>query len=125
MLFQRKVKAGVLLYALLMLAVLTLFLQFYNKRVTMVNEVQIAYLENTQAHLIAGLTANMVKDKKGEFHFNHGMSYYQQIDEFLEVDVSLSSGAKYHYQLPFVTQVGNDLEASKDLVEGEDKKSKE
>lgn len=60
MILQKRVRAGVLLYALLMLAIFSLFLQFYINRQLAESRSFFAQKEGTKAYLMAELTMDQL-----------------------------------------------------------------
>ncbi|MGF0088451.1 competence type IV pilus minor pilin ComGG [Streptococcus hyointestinalis] len=94
MILKRKVKAGVLLYALLMAAIFTLLLQFYLGRVRASHIQQLAQEEASKAYLIA----TIVKDQKDANLTVEGAQVtVESKNERLDVTVTLSSKGRYHY----------------------------
>lgn len=108
---KMRVKAGILLYALLMTAIFTLFLQFYLNRLVSVSNQHHIQLKGSQAYLMAQLTADMANDKEGKYQFNLGKTNYRRKGENLEVEKQLTSGQNYSYKL-FSPQIAfkNELE---------------
>ncbi|WP_306345024.1 competence type IV pilus minor pilin ComGG [Streptococcus sciuri] len=97
MILKRKVKAGVLLYALLMAAIFTLLLQFYLGRVRANKIQQLAQEEASKAYLIATLAKNQ-KDSK--LTFEGAQVHVDKEDNNLTVTVTLSHKGTYHYTFP-------------------------
>lgn len=87
MLLTKRVKAGVLLYALLMASVFTLVLQFYSYRVVASERQLQAQLLQAKADLIAVLTKELATAEKGNYHFADGDSRYRYEENTLMVDV--------------------------------------
>lgn len=94
MILRRKVKAGVLLYALLMAAIFTLLLQFYLGRVKASRIQQLAQEEASKAYLIATLARNQ---KDADLTFEGAKVTVESKGENLVVTVTLSSKGRYHY----------------------------
>ena len=94
---MKKVKAGVLLYALLMAAIFSLLLQFYLSRVIATQRQNQFQLAASQAYLMAELTQDLAKGNSGQFTFNYGSSTYQKENQRLLIEVHLKSGQFYHY----------------------------
>ncbi|MFI3078910.1 competence type IV pilus minor pilin ComGG [Streptococcus sp. 2021WUSS124] len=128
MLFKKKVKAGILLYALLMLAVFSLLLQFYLHRQEAESRlVQVARQETT-AYIMARMVLDKVeqdlqvekivtgavvnekeanlttgskqKEDGGRVSFQEGQARYQLKGDQLLVAVELTSDGLYTYQFP-------------------------
>lgn len=87
MLLTKRVKAGVLLYALLMASVFTLVLQFYSYRVVASERQLQAQLLQAKADLMAVLTKELATADKGNYHFADGDSRYRYEENTLMVDV--------------------------------------
>ncbi|CRH84947.1 Uncharacterised protein [Chlamydia trachomatis] len=105
MILQKKVSGGILLYALLMLAVFSFLLQFYLRNQNALAQEHMASRNSSQAYLMAQLTRDNVdlknaSDQQGKLVFTDGESRYQQTDQQLEVVVSLKSGPTYQYFFP-------------------------
>ncbi|EMP69587.1 competence type IV pilus minor pilin ComGG [Streptococcus ratti] len=94
---MKKVKAGVLLYALLMAAIFSLLLQFYLNRVLVTQRQNQLQLSASQAYLIAELTQDLAKENSGQFTFNYGSSIYQKENQKILIEVHLKSGQSYRY----------------------------
>jgi len=93
---KKKIKAGVMMYALLMAAVFSLLLQFYLNRQT-ANQRNFMLLQERQtAYAIALLTQNDLTKDSGELSFNKGKSRYQKENGNLLVAVEVS-GRTYDF----------------------------
>lgn len=111
MLFQKKVKAGTLLYALLMLSIFTLLLQFYLERqATTIQAVKVSQKETT-AYLMAKwtqeefTTPQAKKEVKTQtLHFTEGDATYSEDKTQVQVLVQLDSGERYSYHFPLSGQ---------------------
>ncbi|AER18476.1 competence protein ComGG [Streptococcus suis] len=128
MLLKKKVKAGILLYALLMLAVFSLLLQFYLHRQEAESRlVQVARQETT-AYIMSKMVLDKVeqdlqvekivtgavvnekeanlttgskqKEYRGRVSFQEGQARYQLKGDQLLVTVELTSDGLYTYQFP-------------------------
>ncbi|HEP1840033.1 TPA: competence protein ComGG [Streptococcus suis] len=128
MLLKKKVKAGILLYALLMLAVFSLLLQFYLHRqeaesrlVQVVRQEATAYImaqmildkveQDLQVEkIVTGAVVNekeanlttgsKQKEDGGRVSFQEGQARYQLKGDQLLVAVELTSDGLYTYQFP-------------------------
>lgn len=112
MIFQKKVRAGILLYALLMMGIFALLLQFYLQGQVAIYKGSSARQTEAQAYLMASLTRDHVaqesvdKNSKpddkssGQVEFKNGRSHYQQTSAGLQVSVHIHSGESYSYQFP-------------------------
>lgn len=97
MLLTRRLRAGILLYALFMAAVFALFLQFYVNRVRASHQVRQALYHQTQASLMAELTKAQAEKASGSYQFDQGTTSYHRKDDQLTVTVNLRSGQSYRY----------------------------
>lgn len=61
---KKKSRAGILLYALLMLAVFSLLLQFYLQSQLSENQIVLANQEGTEAYLMAELTMDTIREER-------------------------------------------------------------
>lgn len=113
MILRKKVKAGTLLYALLILGIFSLLLQFYLQSQLSSAYGAVARKEESQAYLIAVLTQDQVlssqeKEEKefpqvtlsGEVTFTTGKGQYSRAKEEIQVKVTMDSGKDYHYRFP-------------------------
>ncbi|EFQ56455.1 hypothetical protein HMPREF9176_0109 [Streptococcus downei F0415] len=97
MILKKRLKAGVLIYALLMAAIFVLLLQFYLDRVVANQRQNQALEQNSQSYLIAQLVKEEANGSSGTISFEEGKATYQREGERLSVKVSLSDGASYSY----------------------------
>lgn len=96
--WKKKVRAGVLLYALFMAAVFSLVLQFYLNREVANQQNFLLNKERTIAYAMATLTKEQAKEKAGEGVFQQGKTSYQIKDKECLVESQLSSGRTYHFR---------------------------
>ncbi|WP_231088889.1 competence type IV pilus minor pilin ComGG [Streptococcus gordonii] len=87
---KKNIRAGVMLYALLMAAVFSLLLQFYLNRQTAHQRNLLAQQERQEAYAIALLTKDQKLADSGQFSFNKGQSHYRQEKDQLIVNVVIS-----------------------------------
>ncbi|EHI75423.1 competence protein ComGG [Streptococcus criceti] len=97
MILQKRLRAGVLIYALLMAAIFVLLLQFYLDRVVASQRQNQALANNSQAYLIAQLVKEQANQSSGEMSFEQGRATYQKEGASLSVKVILSDGNSYCY----------------------------
>ncbi|WP_350018240.1 competence type IV pilus minor pilin ComGG [Streptococcus jiangjianxini] len=98
MLLKKHLKAGVLLYALLMAAVLSLLLNFYTDRLKAAYRIQATQLASSQSYVLAELAKPMVKEPSGEILFDKGRVAYQFRKDTLEVTVTTGQQVfSYHF----------------------------
>lgn len=97
MLLKKRLKAGVLLYALLMAAVLSLLLNVYTQRLQAAYRIQEAQLVSRQAYLLAELAKPLAKEVSGEILFDKGRVVYQFRGDTLEMIVTTNQ-QEFTYQ---------------------------
>lgn len=95
--WTKRFRAGVLLYALLLLAVFSLVLDLYLERHLFQERLFQAYQEREQAYALAIYCRDRSKGKKGELQFQEGQTSYQVEGKRWEVEVRLTSGRSYHF----------------------------
>lgn len=96
-LLKRQVKAGILIYALLMAAIFALLLQFYLGRVVAMERQHQAQLSASQAYLMAELTKDLAKEDTGHLTFDQGVADYNFQDNQLQVVVKLPNQQEFDY----------------------------
>lgn len=99
MLLRKRLRAGILLYALLMAAIFSLFLQFYLDRVIASQRQSQAQLRASQAYLLAQWTSQLVTDESGQLTYEQGRVSYHKEAGKLQLEVLLSDGQAYTYGL--------------------------
>lgn len=97
MFLTKRLRAGILLYALFMAAVFALFLQFYVGRLKASHQVRQALYHQTQASLMAELTKVQAENASGSYQFDQGSTSYQRKSDQLLVTVQLQSGQSYRF----------------------------
>lgn len=116
MILKIRNKAGILLYAILMFAVFSLFLQFYLARSLAGQKQSQALTSASIAHLMAERTREAATDKAGQMTFNHGTADYRTEKEQLQVEVTLKNGKHYAYQFLIPEEVTTKMsDASSDI----------
>ncbi|CDO19093.1 Uncharacterized protein BN963_SGAL_02301 [Streptococcus gallolyticus] len=96
-LLKRQVKAGILIYALLMAAIFALLLQFYLGRVVAMERQHQAQLSASRAYLMAELTKDLAKEDTGHLTFDQGVADYNFQDNQLQVVVKLPNQQEFDY----------------------------
>lgn len=97
-LLKRQVKAGILIYALLMAAIFCLaFCNFYLGRVVAMERQHQAQLSASQAYLMAELTKDLAKEDTGHLTFDQGVADYNFQDNQLQVVVKLPNQQEFDY----------------------------
>lgn len=97
--WTKQVRAGVLLYALLLLAVFSLVLNLYLERHLFQERLFQAYREREQAYALAIYCRDKAEGKKGEVRFREGQARYTFEGKRWEIEVTLSSGEDYRFSL--------------------------
>lgn len=98
MLLTKRLKAGILLYALFMAAVFALLLQFYISRVQTTTQLQTLQHQQAQASLMAELTKELADKPSGAYQFDQGSASYTFHQQHLIVRVQLNQGTTYSYR---------------------------
>ena len=111
---MKKVKAGVLLYALLMAAIFSLLLQFYLHRQVAERRILKTSQERLRAYALVQLALEKGKsdEKTSEIHLKSGTVQLQQDTGFLHAQAEMD-GKSYEFVLP----VREEKESSKSQKE--------
>ena len=111
---MKKVKAGVLLYALLMAAIFSLLLQFYLHRQVAERRILETSQERLRAYALVQLALEKRKsdEKTSEIHLKSGVVQLQQDTDFLHAQAEIN-GESYEFILP----VREEKESSKSQKE--------
>ena len=98
---MKKVKAGVLLYALLMAAIFSLLLQFYLHRQVAEKRILKTSQDRLRAYALVQLALEKGKgdEKASEIHLKSGVVQLQQDTGFLHVQTEIN-GESYEFVLP-------------------------
>ncbi|MGT2907964.1 competence type IV pilus minor pilin ComGG [Streptococcus dentiloxodontae] len=104
MLLKKRLRGGILLYAILMAGLFSLLLQVYLDRSVAMERQSQAQLQASQSQLMAKMTLEMADAKSGQLSFSQGKSSYQKKDEFISVTVVMNNGQSYTYQ--YLTEGG-------------------
>lgn len=96
-LLRRQVKAGILLYALLMAAIFALLLQFYLGRVVASERQHQAQIKSDQAYLMAEMSKDLADEESGQYQFDKGTVSYHYKDKLLVETVTLGSKEEFQY----------------------------
>lgn len=94
---KRPIRAGILLYALLMAALFTLILQLYLFRVVSTHRIHQKHQLANQSYIMATLVERQVSSGYGEIEFNCGTAKYQVIENQLLVNIISLSGYNFYY----------------------------
>ena len=119
---MKKVKAGVLLYALLMAAIFSLLLQFYLHRQVAERRILKTSQDRLRAYALVQLALEKRKsdEKTSEIHLKSGTVQLQQDTGFLHAQAEMD-GKSYEFVLP----VREEKESSKSQKEKKTQKDKE
>lgn len=98
---MKKVKAGVLLYALLMAAIFSLLLQFYLHRQVAEKRILKTSQDRLRAYALVQLALEKGKgdEKASEIHLKSGVVQLQQDPDFLHAQAKMD-GESYEFVLP-------------------------
>lgn len=118
---MKKVKAGVLLYALLMAAIFSLLLQFYLHRQVAERRILKTSQERLRAYALVQLALEKRKsdEKTSEIHLKSGVVQLQQDTGFLHAQAKMD-GESYEFVLP----VREEKESKKSQKEKKTRKDK-
>ena len=98
MLLKKRLRGGILLYALFMAAIFTLLLQVYLERVLASQRQNQVQIQASQSRLMASLTADLADNKQGSFRFDQGQASYEVQGQKLIVTVQTKDTSHtYHY----------------------------
>ncbi len=119
---MKKVKAGVLLYALLMAAIFSLLLQFYLHRQVAERRILKTSQDRLRAYALVQLALEKRKsdEKTSEIHLKSGIVQLQQDTGFLHAQAEMN-GESYEFVLP----VREEKENKKSQKEKKTQKDKE
>ncbi|MFC3928317.1 competence type IV pilus minor pilin ComGG [Streptococcus caprae] len=98
MIFRKNLKAGVLLYALLMSSIFVLILQVYLLRQVSTEKIVQAQLSSQKSYMMAEWTKDLAKDEKGTLSFDAGQASYERDGGQFLVKVTLKDGQKQSYR---------------------------
>ena len=118
---MKKVKAGVLLYALLMAAIFSLLLQFYLHRQVAERRILKTSQDRLRAYALVQLALEKGKsdEKASEIHLKSGVVQLQQDTGFLHAQAEMD-GESYEFVLP----VREEKESKKSQKEKKTRKDK-
>ena len=95
---RRKCKAGILLYALLMLAAFSFLLTFYLQRQVARERLVRAYQEQERAYAMAHLVKESALKKEGEVRLKGARGSYRYTEAGLEVEIGMEGHGNYSYR---------------------------
>lgn len=117
MLKKKKVRAGVLLYALVMAGIFSLLLQFYLNRQVAHHQDYVLNKEKLVAYAMAKRTYERANSESGEQSFNVGKSTYRSDEKFFTTTISTEKN-QFEFRFP-------PLKKTDDKTKKTEKKSKE
>lgn len=95
MILRKNLKAGVLLYAIVISAVFICLIQVYLGQIQDFKREHQAQVSNLTAYLIGETTKELAKGSSGDLQFEQGYARYQLEEGKLKVSVSLKGGQNY------------------------------
>ena len=117
MLKKKKVKAGVLLYAVTIAGIFSLLLQFYLNRQVAHHQDYVLNKEKLVAYAMAKRTYERANSESGEQSFNVGKSTYRSDEKFFTTTISTEKN-QFEFRFP-------PLKKTDDKTKKTEKKSKE
>ena len=99
MLKKKKVRAGVLLYALVMSGIFSLLLQFYLNRQVAHHQDYVLNKEKLVAYAMAKRTYERANSESGEQSFNVGKSTYRSDEKFFTTTISTEKN-QFEFRFP-------------------------
>ena len=122
---MKKVKAGVLLYALLMAAIFSLLLQFYLHRQVAERRILKTSQDRLRAYALVQLALEKRKsdEKTSEIHLKSGVVQLQQDTGFLHAQAKMN-GESYEFVLP-VREEKENKKSQKEMKTQKDKEKAE
>ena len=125
MLKKKKVRAGVLLYALVMAGVFSLLLQFYLNRQVAHHQDYTLNKEKLLAYAMAKRTYEKATSKNGEQSFNEGKSTYQNDEKFFTTSIDTGKN-QFEFHFSSLKKTGQKSEKTEDKPkEGNEEKTEE
>ncbi|WP_172357303.1 competence type IV pilus minor pilin ComGG [Pseudolactococcus insecticola] len=95
---RRQVKAGIMLYALLLSVVFGMVLSFYLTAIVDNQRNLISQKQFLTAQLMAKMTQQVVKNESGQIRFNQGISSYQTTQNTIKITVQLENAVAYRFE---------------------------
>ena len=120
MLKKKKVRAGVLLYAITIAGIFSLLLQFYLNRQVAHHQDYVLNKEKLVAYAMAKRTYERANSESGEQSFNVGKSTYRNDEKFFTTTISTE---KNQFEFHFPSQKKTDQKSKK--IENKSKEGSE
>ena len=125
MLKKKKVRAGVLLYALVMAGVFSLLLQFYLNRQLAHHQDYALNKEKLLAYAMAKKTYEKATSENGEQSFNEGKSTYRNDEKFFTTIIDIGKN-KFEFHFSPLKKTGQKSEKTENKPkEGNEEKKEE
>lgn len=122
MILKKNLRAGVLVYAILMSAVFISLVEVYLKQVADFKREHQAQVANLQAQMIGEYVKMSARNASGSMIFDQGKADYLQLEDSMEVSVTLTNGQAFTFDYPLVKKVDKSKEMSMDQSKGRKKK---
>ena len=125
MLKKKKVRAGVLLYALVMAGIFSLLLQFYLNRQVAHHQDYVLNKEKLVAYAMAKRTYERANSESGEQSFNVGKSTYRNDEKFFTTTIDTGKN-QFEFHFSPLKKTGQKSEKTEDKPkEGNEEKKEE
>lgn len=125
MLKKKKVRAGVLLYALVMAGIFSLLLQFYLNRQVAHHQDYVLNKEKLVAYAMAKRTYERAHSESGEQSFNVGKSTYRNDEKGFTATISTEKN-QFEFRFPPLKKTGQKSEKTENKTkEGNEEKKEE
>ncbi|CAM4108104.1 hypothetical protein AT575_07975 [Streptococcus penaeicida] len=122
MILKKNLRAGVLVYAILMTAVFISLVEVYLKQVADYKREHQAQMANLQAQMIGEYVKMSARNASGSMIFDQGKADYLQLEDSMEVSVTLTNGQVFTFDYPLVKKLDKSKEMSMDQSKGRKKK---
>ena len=125
MLKKKKVRAGVLLYAITIAGIFSLLLQFYLNRQVAYHQDYVLNKEKLVAYAMAKRTYEKATSENGEQSFNVGKSTYRNDEKFFTTTISTEKN-QFEFRFPPVKKTDDKTKKTeKKSKEGSEEKKEE
>lgn len=122
MISKKNLKAGVLVYAILMSAVFISLVEVYLKQVADFKREHQAQVVNLQAQMIGEYVKTTANKGSGSMVFDQGKAEYLHLEDSMEVSVTLTNGQAFTFNYPLVEKGDKSQERSMDQSKSKKKK---
>ncbi|MGT2958906.1 hypothetical protein A9Q68_08700 [Streptococcus bovimastitidis] len=124
MILKKNLKAGVLVYAILMSAVFISLVEVYLKQVADFKREHQAQVVNLQAQMIGEYIKMTANKGSGSMVFDQGKAEYLHLEDSMDVSVTLTNGQAFTFNYPLVEKGDKSQERSIDQSKGKKKERK-